>query len=44
LGAVTFSQTGTKEFAEQFSGGWESQFKFLPLCPHLIGDEPMRVS
>jgi GH3 auxin-responsive promoter len=38
LGPVTLVQTGTKEFAETFSlhAGWESQFKFLPLCPHLI--------
>ena len=38
LGAVTFIETNTREFAEHFSThrGWESQFKFLPLCPHLI--------
>ena len=37
LGAVTFIETGTREFAERFAPqrGWESQFKFLPLCPHL---------
>lgn len=41
LGAVTLTQTGTKEFAETFSShsGWESQFKFLPLCPHLTWNE-----
>lgn len=37
LGAVTFIEMGTREFAEQFAAhrGWESQFKFLPLCPYL---------
>lgn len=46
LGAVTLIQTGTRQFAEQFAahGGWESQFKFLPLCPHLIWNEEKRVS
>ena len=46
LGAVTLIQSGTKEFAERFAahGSWESQFKFLPLCPHLIWNEPKRVS
>jgi hypothetical protein len=46
LGAVTFIETGTKEFAEQFAthNTWETQFKFLPLCPHLICDAPLRVS
>lgn len=46
LGAVTFIETGTREFAEQFSAhrGWESQFKFLPLCPHLTWKDQNRVS
>lgn len=46
LGAVTFIETGTREFAEQVAShrGWESQFKFLPLCPHLIWGEQKRVS
>ena len=46
LGAVRFIETGTREFAEQFSagGGWESQFKFLPLCPHLTWQDHERVS
>ena len=46
LGAVTFIETGTREFAEQFSGTntWESQFKFLPLCPHLTWNDQQRVS
>ena len=45
LGPLTLVQTGTKEFAETFSlhSGWESQFKFLPLCPHLTwnGTKPV---
>ena len=46
LGPLTLIQTGTKEFAETFSShaGWESQFKFLPLCPHLIWNDATRVS
>jgi hypothetical protein len=46
LGAVTFIETNTREFAEQFSGSssWESQFKFLPLCPYLVGNDRNRVS
>ncbi|HEX5889228.1 MAG TPA: GH3 auxin-responsive promoter family protein [Pyrinomonadaceae bacterium] len=46
LGIVTLSQIGTKEFAETLSSrsGWESQFKFLPLCPHLIWTDTNRVS
>lgn len=46
LGAVAFAETGTREFAEQISShsGWESQFKFLPLCPHLISHDPEHVS
>ncbi|MCA1576192.1 MAG: GH3 auxin-responsive promoter family protein [Acidobacteria bacterium] len=46
LGAVTFIVTGTREFAERFAAhrGWESQFKFLPLCPHLIWNDEKRVS
>ncbi len=46
LGAVALIETGTKEFAAIFSShtGWESQFKFLPLCPHLIWNETKRVS
>lgn len=46
LGAVTLVQTSAKEFAEAFSShsGWESQFKFLPLCPHLIWTDLKRVS
>lgn len=46
LGRVTFIQTGTKEFAETFSAhnAWETQFKFLPLCPHLNCDNSNRVS
>jgi len=38
LGPVELIQTGAREFAERFNGhsGWESQFKFLPFCPHLI--------
>jgi hypothetical protein len=46
LGPLTLIQTGTKEFAETFSshGAWESQFKFLPLCPHLIWNPVRRVS
>jgi hypothetical protein len=46
LGSVTFTVTGTREFAERFGAhrGWESQFKFLPLCPHLILNDEKRVS
>jgi hypothetical protein len=46
LGAVTFVVTGTREFAERVAAhrGWESQFKFLPLCPHLIWNDETRVS
>jgi hypothetical protein len=46
LGAITFIETGTREFAEQLAThrGWESQFKFLPLCPHLIWNDGKRVS
>lgn len=46
LGAVRFVETGTKEFGERYSpnGVWESQFKFLPLCPHLTWNDPQRVS
>ena len=46
LGPVDLIQTGTKEFAETFSShsGWESQFKFLPLCPHLICNDTTHVS
>ena len=46
LGAVTFIETGMREFAEHFAAhrGWESQFKFLPLCPHLTWTEEKRVS
>jgi hypothetical protein len=45
LGAVTLVQTTTKEFTETFSShSWESQFKFLPLCPHLIWNDTKRVS
>lgn len=44
LGAVDFVETNTKQFAEQFAAAWESQFKFLPLCPHLIGNGNSRVS
>ena len=46
LGAVALIETGTREFAEQFSRGrgWESQFKFLPLCPHLNWQDRKRVS
>lgn len=37
LGPADLIQIGTKEFAERFAShsGWESQFKFLPLCPYL---------
>jgi GH3 auxin-responsive promoter len=46
LGPVEFIQTGTREFAEGVFGhnAWESQFKFLPLCPHLICTDTERVS
>ena len=44
LGPVDMIQTGTREFAETCDGGWESQFKFLPLCPYLIGPDAKRVS
>jgi len=46
LGPVDLIQTGTKEFAETFSAhsGWESQFKFLPLCPYLVWNDTNRVS
>ena len=46
LGPVDLIQTGTREFAERFSAhtGWESQFKFLPLCPYLIWTDTTRVS
>jgi hypothetical protein len=46
LGAVKFLELGTREFAERFSphGNWESQFKFLPLCPHLMANRAERVS
>jgi hypothetical protein len=46
LGAVTLVQTGTREFAERFAAqdAWESQFKFLPLCPYLTWKKPKRVS
>jgi GH3 auxin-responsive promoter len=46
LGPVELIQTGTRQFAETYAarGGWESQFKFLPLCPYLIGPGSKRVS
>jgi hypothetical protein len=46
LGAVSLLAIGTREFAEQFAphGKWESQFKFLPLCPHLVSNDAGRVS
>lgn len=46
LGPVDLVQTSTKEFAETFSShsGWESQFKFLPLCPYLVWTDTTRVS
>ncbi|HSK64080.1 MAG TPA: GH3 auxin-responsive promoter family protein [Pyrinomonadaceae bacterium] len=46
LGAITLLAIGTREFAERFSprGNWESQFKFLPLCPHLVAHDEERVS
>ena len=46
LGPIAFLQIGTREFAERFSpqGSWESQFKFLPLCPHLLVNDVDRVS
>lgn len=46
LGAVRVIQTSTKEFAVRFSahGSWESQFKFLPFCPHLTWRDESRVS
>jgi hypothetical protein len=39
LGAVTFLELGTREFAERFvpPGSWESQFKFLPLLLNYSG-------
>ena len=43
LGPVRLIETSTREFAARFSsaGSWESQFKFLPFCPHLTWrDEP----
>lgn len=45
LGRVRFLETATREFAERCSasGSWESQFKFLPLCPHLIWNDTKRV-
>ncbi len=45
LGAIEFFEIGTREFVERFSphGQWESQFKFLPLCPHLIVSGAERV-
>ena len=38
LGAVSAVAMGTREFAEKFAlqGNWESQFKFLPLCPGFL--------
>jgi hypothetical protein len=38
LGPLSLIQTDTKEFAQRFTthAGWESQFKFLPFCPHLL--------
>jgi hypothetical protein len=46
LGTVTLLELGTREFAKTFSphGHWESQFKFLPLCLHLVANETERVS
>jgi hypothetical protein len=46
LGPVTCLEIGTREFAERFSahGSWESQFKFLPLCPYLMANRTERVS
>jgi hypothetical protein len=46
LGSVRFVETGAKEFAERFAinSHWESQFKFLPFCPHLTWNEPNGVS
>jgi hypothetical protein len=38
LGAVSVSGTSTREFAEQLAanGNWETQFKFMPLYPHVL--------
>jgi hypothetical protein len=46
LGAIRIIETRTREFAERFApnGTWESQFKFLPLCPYLIWNDSKRVS
>jgi hypothetical protein len=46
LGPVTCLALGTREFAERFSprGSWETQFKFLPLCPHLMENAAERDS
>jgi hypothetical protein len=46
LGRVRIIETSAKEFAVRFSahGAWESQFKFLPLCPHLIWRDESHVS
>ena len=46
LGAVRLIETNTRDFAARFasSGSWESQFKFLPFCPHLTWHDELRVS
>ena len=46
LGGITLLEMGAREFAETFSphGNWESQFKFLPLCLHLVANHVERVS
>lgn len=45
LGPVRCLEIAAREFAERCSssGSWESQFKFLPFCPHLIWNDTKRV-
>jgi hypothetical protein len=36
LGPIAFSQIRTKDFAEQLTDNWETQFKFLPLIRSVL--------
>ena len=45
LGPVRVIESNTSDFAGRFSlESWESQFKFLPFCPHLTWRDQPRVS
>ena len=46
LGGVKLIKAGAREFAARFAmnSHWESQFKFLPFCPHLTWHDTNGVS